>query len=325
MFNDIYKRKNDIYGTAGDGGDITAEQFYTFLQSMLVAGTNITLVKNGTNHTITINSSTNSQEVINIVTNLFAAGTGISFRVEDDIIFIDATGVDDHKVLASETDTTPAELVHKVIGDGITVELVSTPDLTYGEQLKLKAIPEGIIKEAELGLQPIQLTSISDSMYFDGAAPIYKHMFFMNYSTRINTISLYCFQSGSIPNGLRFMFADENRQVIASTYKLTYVPQGWLELPLYGALEWQGQIDVSFTKKEKYYFCVGMQAGAQDPKWLGIINDNITGNSGEEIICADLNGYGGHTDCPNIVGNTLAIGSRSAQAGKRIWFAGYMN
>lgn len=326
MFNDIYKPKNDVYGETPIGGDITADQFYAFLQSMLVAGTNITLVKNATGHTITINSSTNSQEVIDIVTNLYAPGTGISFRVEDDMIFIDATGtgVDDHKVIASETDTIPAELVHKVIGDGITVELVSTPDPTYGEQLKLKAIPEGIIKEAEFGIQPMQLSGIETALDFNGTAPVFKQMFFMNYSTRIDTISLYCFQSASVASGMRFFFTDENNVVLATTYRINYVPQGWIEYPLYGTLEWEGIKTLSLNKKQKYKFCVGMQVGAQDPKWLGTQTELITGSSGEEIGSADLNFYSGYTNCANLVGVTLSAGSRTEQNGRRIWFAGYM-
>ena len=325
--NDFYKKKNDIYGTAGEGGSISADDFYTFLQSMLVAGDNITLVKNATGHTITINSSTNSQEVIDIVTNLYAPGTGISFRVEDDMIFIDATGtgIDDHKVIASETDAIPAELVHKVIGDGITVELVSTPDPTYGEQLKLKAIPEGIIKEAEFGIQPMQLCGIEAPIDFNGVAPVFKQMFFMNYSTRIDTISLYCFQSASVASGMRFFFTDENNVVLATTYKITYVPQGWVEYPLYGALEWEGIKTLSLNKKQKYKFCAGMQVGAQDPKWLGTQTELITGSSGEVIGSADLNFYSGYTNCANLVGVTLTAGSRTEQNGRRIWFAGYMS
>lgn len=327
-FNDFYKKKNDIYGTNGEGGDITVDQFYAYLQSMLVAGDNITLVKNATGHTITISSSTNTEDVLNIVTSLYAPGNNVSFREVGGVIYIDSTGgsdTDDHKVIASETDTTPAELIHKVIGDGITIELVTNIDPTFGEQVKLKAIPAGIIEEAELGIQPMSLNAITDSLYFDGAAPVYKQMFFMNYNTRINTISLYCFQSGNLSSGMRFMFADSDRKVIASTALINYVPQGWVEYPLYGANESAGILTLDLIKKNKYLLCAGLKVGAQDPKWLGTNLNNITGTSGEEIANADLNYYSMHPSCINLVGLTLTAGSRSQQGGRRLWFAGYMS
>jgi len=321
--NDSYQVRNDVYNL-GSSGSMTAEEFYTFLASQLVEGTNISFNLNGTLHTITINASTNSTDVINIVTNLYAPGTNVSFRLEDDMIFIDCNVDVDHKVLASETDTIPSELIHKIIGDNITVELVSEVDPTYGQQLKLKAIPEGIITEAELGIQPLSIESISEALYFDGAAPIYKQMFFMTYSTRLNTISLYCTQSGNAPQGLRFCFCDENNLVIATTAAISFVPGGWVEYPLYGANEALGITTLTLAKKEKYKFCVAMRAGAQDPKWLGIQTTPIAGTAGEIIASADLNGYSAYVGPMNLVGETLTNGSGASQAGKRIWFAGYM-
>lgn len=325
--NDSYLVRNDIYGKTGGSGSIDAATFFDYLKVMLKEGTNITLDIDGTGKTITINSSTNTTDVQNIINQYLSAGSNIAINVVDGKLVISSTGgsgTDDHKVIASSTDIIPAELVHKVIGDGITVELVSTPDPTYGEQLKLKAIPEGIIKEAEFGVQPMQLCGIETAIDFNGVAPVFKQMFFMNYSTRIDTISLYCFQSGIVASGMRFFFADANNKVLATTYKITYVPQGWVEYPLYGALEWEGIKTLSLNKKQKYKFCAGMQVGAQDPKWLGTQTELITGSSGEEIGSADLNFYSGYTNCANLVGVKLTAGSRVEQAGRRIWFAGYM-
>ena len=320
--NDNYKPRNDIYGESSGGGSITPDQFFTMLYQQLLPGANITFDIHGETKTITINAITNASDVINIITNLYTAGNNITFRLEDDMIFIDAN---DTKVLASADDTIPSTLINKITGDNVTVNLIESAG-PFGKQLVLKAIPEGIITEAELGLQPISLESITTSIDCDGTAPIYKQSMFMNYNTRINAISMYCFQSGNIPLGARICICDENNVVLACSAEINYVPQGFVEYPLYGANENAGPYTLTILKKSLIKFCIGYKQGSQDPKWLGTNLESLTGSAGEEIASADLNNYSAipGTHAANLVGYTLNTGSRTEQGGRRFWFAGYM-
>ena len=237
------------------------------------------------------------------------------------MIFIDAN---DTKVLASDDDTIASTLIHKITGDNVTVNLTEETG-PYGKQLVLKAIPEGIITAAEMGVQPISLEGITNSIDCDGVAPIFKQSFFMNYTTRINTITMYCFQSGNVSNGFRIGICDHNNVVLSCSAEINYVPQGFVEYPLYGANEALGPLSITMLQKGLYKFFIGYKQGAQDPKWLGTNLESLTGSAGEDIASADLNNYssipGSHA--ANLVGITLGTGSRTQQGGKRFWFAGY--